>query len=354
MKAIFLLGIFLLFGCGNRDQFPIPPAPPNPVPPAPAPGDFECNFDDAKPVSVHLEGFGSTFYNVASPLDPSETVMPTLQDPTLIQGVPADVMQWPSSVYASAGNSSCSSTIIGSRTLLSAGHCMKNGGSVTFSVGANRYTARCTHHPEYKNNSTADWALCFIDRPVTGVIFERLSTKFNIRVGDTVRLTGYGCTSSGGGGGNDGIFRIGTAQVTAVPSSNSYDVVTKGGAALCFGDSGGAAYVESSDGTREIFGVNSRGNIKNTSYLPAVALSTMNAFATEWAQTNGAQICGITPGALACRDEKLPPPPPDPPKPKWDFEIRSKAACIRGKLNKGYEEKKPSIIEALKQALFSF
>lgn len=329
MRLLILLLALNLTACNNPAN---PPPSPSPVPPAPSP----------QPPPLDDPPCG---------LDATETVQLMRQDETLIGGVPADPVKWPASVYAQASGSACSSTVIGDRVLLSAGHCMGNGKEVTFSAGANKYKARCNHHPEYPGNGTADWALCLIDRPVTGVIFERLSTKFAISKGDTVRLTGYGCVNPGGGGGNDGIFRIGVAEVVSTPSGKNYDVKTKGGAALCFGDSGGAGYLEYSDGSREIFGVNSRGNIKTESYLPSVAMTTMQAFALDWADKHGVKICGIHPDAKACRDQKPPEPPPGP---KYDFEIRSKVACVRGKMNPGHETKKDGLVEGLKKVLESF
>lgn len=283
-------------------------------------------------------------------LGAEETVQLAIMDPTLIGGAPAEIEDWPASVYARAGGSSCSSTIVGERVLLSAAHCMSNGGEVSFTSGANKYSGVCTHHPSYRKNQTADIALCLIDRPVTGVTFERMSQNMQVRVGDTLRLTGYGCVRPGGGGGNDGIFRIGEAEVTSIPTTSNFDIVTRGGAAICFGDSGGAAYVEHQDGKREIVGINSRGNIKNTSYLPAVASPVMQEFILDWSSKQGVHICGLSGLARACRDDE----PPPPPEPLYDFEIASKGACVWGKMNPGFEKTKDSLVERLKGVLLSF
>lgn len=348
MKIILLiLTLALLTSCSNDGEFkPEPSITPTPSPspsitpkPTPTPTPSVTPVPPPPPPCA----FESTV--IKGP----EVVLPVTEiNPVLIGGTPADIRDWPASVYARAGNGSCSSTVIGSRVLLSAGHCMKNGGTVAFSAGSNQYTATCTHHPEYKNNSTADWALCLIDKPVTGITFERLATDFKIKVDDKVRLTGYGCTKPGGGGGNDGIFRIGEAIVTALPFKTNYDVTTKGGAALCFGDSGGAAYLEYGEGRREIFGVNSRGDIKKMSYLPAVASKTMQDFAVSFTEKHNVEICGITKDAKACRDGAVPPPPP---LPKYDFEVNSAVACVRGKIHKGHEAKKQTIIDKLKEVL---
>lgn len=281
----------------------------------------------------------------------SDAVTPgnPLIDPTLIGGAAADPKDWPASEYCSMGNSRCSCTMIGDRTLLIASHCVSNGGTASFSAGPNRYSAKCTHNPKYSQaayeemvkliasgatqaqvrafagfrNATADWTLCLTNAPVTGFPFENIMTDpAKIKIGDTVRLTGYGCVKPGGGGGNDGVFRTGTAKVTDLPSGSDYDTVTKGGAALCYGDSGGAAYVELPGGDREIFGVNSRGDIATTSYLSSTFVSEFKTWAQSWATKNGQKICGLDPSATGCRTVSPPAPSPGP----YTFAIDTKVA----------------------------
>lgn len=233
---------------------------------------------------------------------------PEVIDPTLIKGTPADPKEWPASVYASMGNARCSATVVSENVLLIASHCVSHGGTASFSVGANQYSARCSHGPEYPANSTADWTLCKIDRAVAGIPYEAILTDTKLMdVGKSVQLTGYGCVQPGGGGGNDGIFRIGTANIMNLPSGRDYDTVTQG-AALCFGDSGGAAYVWDGE-NRYIFGVNSRGNIRDTSYLASTYVNTFQDFAKRWSSQNGVKICGIDPQAMGCRGGQKATPP---------------------------------------------
>jgi hypothetical protein len=224
---------------------------------------------------------------------------------------------------------------------------MSNNGKINFNVGSNSYKGTCTHHPDYKKNSTADWALCLVERPVTGILFENVSSELNFAVGDTVRLTGYGCISSSGSGGNDGVFRTGSAVVTALPKNKDYDTTTKGGAALCFGDSGGAAYLEMPDGKREVFAVNSRGDIKTYSYLSSIFVETAQNFLEDFIFKNQVEICGVSTNAEACRSYPTPPPA------KWDFEVNSNVACVRGRMHKGQETKKQTVIEKIQSVLNS-
>jgi hypothetical protein len=225
--------------------------------------------------------------------------------PTLIGGSAAPIKDWPASVYAAMGNSRCSATVVGPRTLAIAAHCVNSGGTASFSVGANKYSSECTHSRDYDGNSTADYTLCKVDKEVTGIPYENvLMDESRIKVGDKVRLTGYGCIRAGGGGGNDGVFRIGTSTVRRLPAGNNNDVVTSGSTgALCYGDSGGGAYLE--DGLdRWLFGVNSRGDISTTSYLPAWYTSQGKRFLKAWSDREGEMICGFHANARGCRSTK--------------------------------------------------
>lgn len=282
-------------------------------------------------------------------LSADRTVQLMVQSPLLIGGKPADTAEWPASVYAKAGNSACSATLVGERVLFMAAHCMDNGGSVSFTAHANAYKAKCAHHPEYRGNDTADWALCFVDRPVTGVPFEVLGTEIHVAMNSTLLLSGYGCVKPGGGGGNDGIFRIGNATVKALPSGKNYDIATKGGAALCFGDSGGSAYLVT-DKARSIVGVNSRGDISTMSYLPSVASPSFISWAREWAYDAGnSRLCGVHDDALGCRGQENPPPQPD-----GRFELSSRAACVKGAIAPSHLDKKDEIVDTLKRTLDQF
>lgn len=232
-------------------------------------------------------------------------------DATLIGGTPADPKEWPASVYASMSGASCSATVVGERVLIIAAHCVGNGKTASFSVGGNRYASTCEHHPDYRRNSTADWALCLIDKVVPGVPYEVLNTNPNlVKVGDKVKLTGYGCVRAGGGGGNDGTFRIGDATVIRLPrtSAKDYDYVTKGGAALCYGDSGGTDYFCLDDSCLKRVGIsnNSRGNIRDTSYVPSYSTDSFQGFARGWADRKGQKICGLHEEAKGCRGSSAP------------------------------------------------
>jgi hypothetical protein len=163
----------------------------------------------------------------------------------------------------------------------------------------------CEHHPEYSANRTKDFALCFSDMELAGFDYETVNTSiaYAAATGDEIRLVGYGCRDESGFDRNFGVLYAGPALVTRTPQGEDLDTITRGGAALCYGDSGGAAYVylTADGGSRVIFGVNSRGNIKDTSYLSTTATPSFVSFAREWAKRNATVICGVTVNARNCR-----------------------------------------------------
>jgi hypothetical protein len=247
-------------------------------------------------------------------LEELSTVLPDTDDvePTLIGGAPAVPADWPATVYSSQGNSRCTATVIGPKTLAIAAHCVGNGKTAAFSVAGKRYASTCTHSKLYSGNSTADWALCLVAETVTGIKYEKVAQTEVVSVGEEILLTGYGCTRSNGNGGNDGVYRIGKSKITALPSGRSNDIVTKGGAALCYGDSGGPAFKIYADGSRVQLSINSRGNIRDTSYLSALFTKAAVDFYGAWAELHKQKICGVHADAPDCRGATQPEPEPSP------------------------------------------
>ncbi len=234
------------------------------------------------------------------------------QRATLIGGFEADIRDFPASISAQFplqnGYGSCTATIVGPQVLLIASHCVRDNPSGSFTVGANKYKIACNMSDLYSQGTDHDIALCKIDHPVTGVVFENLNLDSSlVKVGDVLQLTGYGCINSNrngsGSGGNDGIYRVGEAMVKSLPSSFSYDYETLGASALCQGDSGGPSfkYLDAAKKFRVVVSANSKGNIVDTSYLASTSSEASVAFIKSWAKAKAVYICGVHQEASNCR-----------------------------------------------------
>lgn len=90
----------------------------------------------------------------------------------------------------------------------------------------------------------------------------------------------------------------GLSSVSAEGRDPPY-VQTMGGAAVCGGDSGGAAYFPASGPGRRVFGVNSRGDILSRSLIATVAPA--RPWIEDWRTRKGVAICGLDDMPSGCR-----------------------------------------------------
>lgn len=246
----------------------------------------------------------------------------------LLNGKPANPKEWPVSLQFQSAGGFCTSTIIGEKVVLTAGHCIPNNAKARVFFDNKLTTITCHHHPQYKGAScltaasisdikgcTADVALCVADTPfpseVAGqsVKFESINSDPTLVKKDgPITLLGYGCTQAGGG--VSSILRVGNASVTSlsVPGASSNPantmqeyIVAQGGAALCQGDSGGSVF-NTQEPARKVVGVNSRGNISTISFLTSTSDPHIQDFFKAFSgPPRNVEICGITPGAKNCR-----------------------------------------------------
>jgi hypothetical protein len=248
--------------------------------------------------------------------------------PELLNGKPANPQDWPVNLQFQSGGGFCTSTIIGEKVVLTAGHCVPNHAKARVFYNNTLTSVTCHHHPQYKGAScltaatiadikgcTADVALCEADAPfpsqVAGqpVKFETINSDTALLKKDgPVILLGYGCTMAGGG--VSPILRIGSAAVTSlsVPGASANPantmqeyIIAQGGAAVCQGDSGGTAF-NTRDANRKVVAVNSRGNIETISYLTSVSDPHVQDFLRAFSgPPRNVEICGVTAGAKNCR-----------------------------------------------------
>lgn len=221
----------------------------------------------------------------------------------LINGRLAEEGEFPEVVRISIGNSGCTATIVGPRTIITAAHCGPNNSTARFKAASKTYSATCTRHPSYPRKDI-DIMLCATKEDITGVKFATI--KGAVQVGDKITIAGYGCINPGGGGGNDGLLRVGTATVTGF---SAYDIISGKGSALCFGDSGGPSFKAMVDNFKEhhyLVGVNSKGNIQDTNYNTNLDMAHSKDFLSDFAKDKGVEICGVN---KTCDKGDIAPPP---------------------------------------------
>jgi len=251
-------------------------------------------------------------------LQPASDFAPPGAVPLIIGGTQADPAEWPATfVFSEDGGGDCTSTAIGRRVLLTAAHCVGNGAHGVIDRGGWTTDVACEHHPAYHDNvadNDPDWerkvspdfALCRLSEDLTDVELEWLNVDPAVpEDGSVVHLLGFGCNEVGGSDGGFGVLFEGNAAVHRRPEGDSYYTWTLGGAAICYGDSGGAAYALSDpDGSsRRVVAVNSRGDIDTQSLLSTTSVSGFLSWATTWSSTHGLRICGLHADATHCRPQ---------------------------------------------------
>ena len=259
--------------------------------------------------------------------------------PQLRGGIVANSREWPASLYAvfqvaPGRRASCTAALVGPQAVLTAAHCVPANGSISIRFGGQLYPATCQVHPRYAQDSSADFALCKVQRPVTvpaGFRYESIGiSPMDQLAQQRIVLGGYGCISDiAANAQTDGLYRIGYNTIIETSNSQSQsrgpayyaprqvnNLITRddpNAANLCPGDSGGPAFRASAAAggafsSRRIVGVNSRVFYRDparTTYGASLVSATggphFSSWATLWAQNQQVAACGIRGGLPNCR-----------------------------------------------------
>ena len=149
-----------------------------------------------------------------------------------------------------SNGAACTATLVGKRTVLTAGHCVKSG-TTTFTVNNQKYYAnQIIRHPSYGGGNSNDVALVILQQEPQGVARSPIATQVPTD-GQVITLVGFGKTS-------ENASDYGTKRYTTNTISRVYSSIfsIKGSKNICNGDSGGPTFAQYG-GQEVVIGVHS-------------------------------------------------------------------------------------------------
>lgn len=159
--------------------------------------------------------------------------------------------------YASA----CTATLIGSKTVLSAAHCVDGLSSGYFRIGGYQYTtAKLIPHPDFsmQNPFSPDIAVITLQQVVSGITPKPLATNAP-KVGDSLVIVGFGITSEYSQ--DMGTKRVTTNTIEQLGNNWLRYFGSSGSeGTICSGDSGGPSF-RVDNGVETLVGIHSTSSV---------------------------------------------------------------------------------------------
>lgn len=221
----------------------------------------------------------------------------------IINGVtPADPAKWKSIFLSKQDGKWCTAFAVGPHTIMTAAHCIPTSKQITVKRPTKQDSlAACVIPSSYPTDVTLDYAVCIIKEDFMIGPFETLNRDSGrLKTGASVVLTGYGCRNFANQ--NEKDFSIGNVSYIG-KSGGNYGILS-GPASVCFGDSGGPAFIADGNNidNRLIIGLNSQLWTDGATSIISLIPSSDESFFTKLSD-DGVIICGVTPTAKNCRHE---------------------------------------------------
>jgi hypothetical protein len=221
----------------------------------------------------------------------------------VVNGKPASPGEYAEVALLTLGSAKCSGTLIGPRVVVTAAQCFRQGETVTVTLGGKTYSGRVTNNPVFPATDH-NVALVMLNAEVTGV--KPATVGGEAQTGLGITMAGFGCTEPGGQG-PDGRLHFGDNVITGFRVLE-FIAQQPGGAAMCYQDLGGPAFVRDAEQRRRLLGIASRGNLRDRTQFARLDIAEARTFFTLFLSQNpAAKICGVA--NHSCGDEPAPPPP---------------------------------------------